>query len=298
VFQTIDLKDRAPNVIAAFMLETTQGPVLFETGPESRYANLLEGIQALGYHPRQIRHVFVTHIHLDHAGAAWRFAEHGATVYVHPKGAPHLMDPSKLWNSASRIYGDQMEVLWGQMGYVPEAQVRVLQDGEAVQIGDQEIIAHDTPGHANHHHAYQVGSELIAGDVGGIQIGKGPMMPPCPPPEIHIEAWQQSLAKLKALNLKRIYLTHFGGFDDVNPRLEALGLKLHDWADWVKQAMLAGKSYEQMVPEFRVFVESDLRAAGMNDREVLEYELADPSWMSVQGLMRYWSKHHPEEVRV
>ena len=294
MFETIDLQDRAPNVIAAFVLRTLEGPVLFETGPESRYANLVEGIRALGYQPEQFRHVFVTHIHLDHAGAAWRFAEHGAAIYVHPKGAPHLIDPSKLWNSAARIYGDQMEALWGRMGHVPEAQVRILHDREKVHIGEREIVVHETPGHANHHHAYQVGNELIAGDVGGIQIGKGPMMPPCPPPEINIEAWQQSLLKLKALNLQRIYLTHFGGFDRVNERLEALEEKLLQWAQWVKQAMLAGQTYEQMVPEFKAYVEGDLRAAGMGDKEVLEYELADPSWMSVQGLMRYWSKHHPE----
>jgi glyoxylase-like metal-dependent hydrolase (beta-lactamase superfamily II) len=291
---TIDLQDRAPNVIAAFVLNTAGGPVLFETGPEARYANLVQGLKALGHTPQHIRQVFVTHIHLDHAGAAWRLAEHGATIYVHPKGAPHLIDPSKLWHSASRIYGDQMEGLWGKMGMVPESQVRVLQDGDKVRVGDTDIIAIETPGHANHHHAYQIGSQLIAGDVGGIQIGKGPMMPPCPPPEVHLESWRTSLGKLRALNLSRIYLTHFGGFGQVNARLDALEAKLLEWAGWVKQALLAGQTYEQMVPAFKAYVEADLRAAGMSDSEVQEYELADPSWMSVQGLMRYWTKHHPE----
>ncbi|MBO1436105.1 MBL fold metallo-hydrolase [Meiothermus sp. CFH 77666] len=292
----LDLHDRAPRVIASFLLETQAGPVLFETGPESRFSVLLDGLNTLGYAASDVRHVFVTHIHLDHAGAAWRMAERGATIYVHPKGAPHLVDPSKLWASATRIYGDQMEALWGQMGYVPEGQIEILQDGDTVQVGEATIQALETPGHAYHHHAFLIGDELIGGDVTGVKIGRGPVLPPCPPPEIHIETWLASLAKIRALNPRKLYLTHFGETEDVGPHLSALEAKLLEWADWMKERLKAGKTREQIVPEFEAYVAANLRAAGLSDEEVQEYEFADPSWMSVDGLVRYWNKHHPEEV--
>nr|WP_243454870.1 MBL fold metallo-hydrolase [Meiothermus sp. CFH 77666] len=290
------MHDRAPRVIASFLLETQAGPVLFETGPESRFSVLLDGLNTLGYAASDVRHVFVTHIHLDHAGAAWRMAERGATIYVHPKGAPHLVDPSKLWASATRIYGDQMEALWGQMGYVPEGQIEILQDGDTVQVGEATIQALETPGHAYHHHAFLIGDELIGGDVTGVKIGRGPVLPPCPPPEIHIETWLASLAKIRALNPRKLYLTHFGETEDVGPHLSALEAKLLEWADWMKERLKAGKTREQIVPEFEAYVAANLRAAGLSDEEVQEYEFADPSWMSVDGLVRYWNKHHPEEV--
>ena len=296
VIHILDLHDRAPRVIASFVLETKEGPVLFGTGPESRFSVLLDGLNALGYAAPDVKHVFVTHIHLDHAGAAWRMAERGATIYVHPKGAPHLVDPSRLWASASRIYGDQMETLWGQMGHVPEGQIEVVQDGQVIQIGEVRIQALETPGHAYHHHAYLIGDVLMGGDVTGVKTGRGPVLPPCPPPEIHIELWRESLARLRQLNLRQIYLTHFGLVEDVGPHLDALEVRLLEWADWIKQKLKSGLTREQMVLEFEAHVAATLRAAGLSQEEVQEYELADPSWMSVDGLVRYWNKHHPEEV--
>jgi len=296
VIHTIDLHDRAPRVIASFLLETSQGPVLFETGPESRFSVLLDGLNSLGYAASDIKHVFVTHIHLDHAGAAWRFAELGSSIYVHPKGAPHLIDPSKLWASAARIYGEKMEELWGQMGYVPEGQVEILQDGDTVKVGEAVVQALETPGHANHHHAFLIGNVLIGGDVTGVKIGRGPVLPPCPPPEIHIETWLQSIARIRALKLDKIYLTHFGQTENVGPHLDALEAKLVEWANWMKSRLKAGLIREQIVLEFEAHVAASLRAAGLSEEEVQEYEFADPSWMSVDGLVRYWNKHHPEEV--
>ena len=296
VIHILDLHDRAPRVIASFVLETKEGPVLFGTGPESRFSVLLDGLNALGYAAPDVKHVFVTHIHLDHAGAAWRMAERGATIYVHPKGAPHLVDPSRLWASASRIYGEQMETLWGQMGHVPEGQIEVVQDGQVIQIGEVRIQALETPGHAYHHHAYLIGDVLMGGDVTGVKIGRGPVLPPCPPPEIHIELWRESLARLRQLNLRQIYLTYFGLVEDVGPHLDALEVRLLEWADWIKQKLKSGLTREQMVLEFEAHVAATLRAAGLSQEEVQEYELADPSWMSVDGLVRYWNKHHPEEV--
>jgi glyoxylase-like metal-dependent hydrolase (beta-lactamase superfamily II) len=270
--------------------------VLFETGPESRFSVLLDGLNTLGYAASEVKQVFVTHIHLDHAGAAWRFAELGARIYVHPRGAPHLIDPSKLWGSATRIYGDKMEELWGQMGFVPESQIEILQDGDTVALGDLSVRAIETPGHANHHHAFLLGDILFGGDVTGVKIGRGPVLPPCAPPEIHLEAWRESIAKIRALQPSSIYLTHFGPAGEVGTHLDALEARLLEWADWIKARLKAGQTREQIIPAFEAYVAAGLRAAGLSEEEVQEYEFADPSWMSVDGLVRYWNKHHPEEV--
>ena len=141
--KVLDLRFQgAERVIASFLLDSGEGPVLVETGPESCYPRLVEALRAEGVAPEEVRHVFVTHIHLDHAGAAWRLAELGATVYVHPRGAPHLVDPSRLLASAERIYGDQLKALWGEVRGIPEERVRLLADGEVVALGGLEVQLH------------------------------------------------------------------------------------------------------------------------------------------------------------
>jgi Zn-dependent hydrolases, including glyoxylases len=140
VVKVLDLRFQgAERVIASFLLESKEGPILIETGPASAYARLVAALEEAGYAPEEVRHVFVTHIHLDHAGAAWRLAEGGATVYVHPKGAPHLVDPSRLLESARRIYGEMLKPLWGELRGIPEARVRALGDGEVVEVGAQNV---------------------------------------------------------------------------------------------------------------------------------------------------------------
>src|ERR1041385_963310 len=143
-----------PGIIASTLLETNEGPVLFDTGPESTFANIAAALPQCGAGPRDVRHVVLSHIHFDHAGAAWRFAELGATIYVHPRGAPHLIDPAKLVASATRLYGDDMERLWGKFSAIDAARVRVLEHNDVVRVAPFEIGAIATPGHASHHHVY------------------------------------------------------------------------------------------------------------------------------------------------
>ena len=143
-----------PGIIAATALETDEGPVLFDTGPESTFDNIASALSKIGAAPRDVRHVFLSHIHFDHAGAAWRFAELGATIYVHPRGAPHLIHPEKLIASATRLYGDQMDRLWGKISAITPERVRVLEDGDVVRLEPFQIRAIATPGHASHHHIY------------------------------------------------------------------------------------------------------------------------------------------------
>src|SRR6476660_5500832 len=188
-----------PGIVAATALETNDGIALFDTGPESTFDNVAAGIGKIGFAPQDVRHVFLSHIHFDHAGAAWRFAQLGATIYVHPRGAPHLINPEKLIASATRTFGDDMARLWGRIAPVPEHRVRILEDNDVVRLDSIEVRAIATPGHASHHHIYIWDDNLFGGDIAGVRIGAGPPIPPFVPPELHIESWLESIQKIRAL---------------------------------------------------------------------------------------------------
>ena len=191
-------------------LEIDNGLALFDTGPESTFENVAAELRKVGFDAKDVRHVFLSHIHFDHAGAAWRFAEFGATIYVHPRGAPHLIDPTKVAASATRIFGDDMQKLWGRIEPIPDQSVRVLQNAEVVRVGTLEVRAIETPGHASHHYVYQWEDNLFGGDIAGVRIGNGPPIPPFVPPELHIESWLDSIARMRAVNPAKLYLPHFG----------------------------------------------------------------------------------------
>src|SRR4051812_29424094 len=165
-------------IIASIAVETSDGVVLFDCGPESTFENISAELRKIGFAPADVAHVFLSHIHFDHAGAAWRFAELGATVYVHPRGAPHLLDPTRLVESATRIFGEQMEKLWGRIAPVPAERLRVLNDGDVVRVAEFEIRAIATPGHATHHHVYHWDDIVFGGDVAGVRLGNGAPIPP------------------------------------------------------------------------------------------------------------------------
>ncbi|MDQ6655974.1 MAG: MBL fold metallo-hydrolase, partial [Verrucomicrobiota bacterium] len=150
-------------IIAATAVESGDGLVLFDTGPESTFENVRAELTRLGAQINDVRHVFLSHIHFDHAGAAWRFAESGATIYVHPRGAPHLIDPSKVVASATRIFGGDMQKLWGEIAPISEGSVRILEDMDVVRVGSLQVRAIATPGHASHHHIYQWDDHVFGG---------------------------------------------------------------------------------------------------------------------------------------
>ena len=284
-------------IIAATAVETDDGLMLFDTGPESTFVNLTEELHRAGFAAENVRHVFLSHIHFDHAGAAWRFAKLGATIYVHPRGAPHLIDPSRLIDSATRIYGGEMEKLWGQFAPIAEQRVRVLQDMDVVRVGPLEVRALETPGHASHHHVYQWDDNVFGGDVAGVRLGGGPPVPPFVPPELHIESWQESIAKIRALDAKKLYLPHFGPVaGSISGHFDALSERIDRWAVWFRDRIQAGHDQEQMLPAFAEYVADDLRKNGATEDEIRDYECADPSFMAVSGAVRYWRKHHPEEL--
>lgn len=276
--------------IAAFLVETSEGPVLIETGPHSVNGNLEKEVQRCGYELSDIKHVFITHIHFDHAGGAWALAQQGATIYLHPFGKRHLGEPSKLYASAKRIYQDKMETLWGRMEAIEEEKLVTLEHGESVTIGDSTFVAHHTPGHAVHHIAWQLGKNLFAGDVAGVKINRGIVVPPCPPPDINIEDWIASISLIHTLDIDAMYLTHFNKITDISTHLDALETVLWDWANWMKPHFDNGTNQQEVVPKFMEYTKQQLLNHGLTEAEVAQYEAANPSWMSVAGLMRYWKK--------
>lgn len=293
MIRTIDLHFKKPETIASYLIESEDGPSLVETGPDSTFPNLVKKLAGYGYHPADIRNVFLTHIHLDHAGAAWQFAKLGATVLVHEKGAPHMADPSKLLASARRIYGDQMHSLWGNLEPIDGQRLRIVHHGEVVTLGDVTLKAFYTPGHAQHHIAWQCGDGVFTGDVGGVRIRNNVVVPPCPPPDINLEDWHKSVDLLRSLKPASLYLTHFGMIGDVQHHLDELEQNLDDYARFILAELNAGRKDEGLMASFEQYLNDNLRQQGLNREELQLYEIADPAWMSVTGLSRYWRKFHP-----
>jgi glyoxylase-like metal-dependent hydrolase (beta-lactamase superfamily II) len=289
---TLDLNfQNVPQAIASYLLETSAGPVLIETGPGSTLDTLIARLAEHGYRPGDVRHVFVSHIHLDHAGAAGWWANQGAQIYVHEVGAPHLIDPSRLLASAQRIYGELMDSLWGEIVPAPAARVTDLRDEETVQIGDLTFTVLDTPGHAYHHHVICLGSIAFTGDAAGVHIpGSRFVALPAPPPEFNLEAWQQTIDRLSARNFSAIYPTHFGRIEDVAGHLESLRALLEQAAAFVRERLEAGMKRDELVTAYLAWNEKRAQAAGVTEQLARRYELANPNFMSVDGIMRYWRR--------
>jgi glyoxylase-like metal-dependent hydrolase (beta-lactamase superfamily II) len=276
--------------IAAFLVETSVGPVLVETGPHSVNGNLEKAVNDCGYQLSDIKHVFITHIHFDHAGGAWALAKTGATIYLHPFGKRHLGEPTKLYASAKRIYKDKMETLWGRMEAIDDEKLVTVEHGETITVGDTAFVSWHTPGHAVHHIAWQVGKDLFSGDVAGVKIGNGMVVPPCPPPDINIEDWLTSIQLIRGLDITGMYLTHFDKVTNISAHLDALETILWDWANWIKPHFENGTDQAEVVPQFMAYTKKQLADFGLSESAIAQYEAANPSWMSVAGLMRYWYK--------
>ncbi len=291
IIHTLDLKFLGQDDTIASNLIIVDGEIaLVETGPYSTFEALKSEVKRLGYDLKDIKKVFLTHIHFDHAGAAWALAELGATIYVHPVGEKHLMAPSKLYNSAKMIYGDKMDYLWGKMENIAPERLYPTAHGEKIALGNGTITAWHTPGHANHHIVWQVGDDLFAGDVAGCKINGGIVVPPCPPPDIDIEAWVESINLIKKLGVKRLYLTHFGTITGIQKHLNQLEKRLLRWSNWMRPRYEQGMTAAEVTPQYQAFVEKELTRYGIVGQQLARYESANPAWMSVAGLMRYWHK--------
>jgi glyoxylase-like metal-dependent hydrolase (beta-lactamase superfamily II) len=240
-----------PRVIGAWRV----GDVLIDPGPGSALGALLPALEA---DPPRV--IALTHIHLDHAGAAGALARRfpDAELWVHERGAPHLIDPSRLLDSAARLYGDDMQRLWGEVLPVAGERLRVLRGGE--RIGPFSVAY--TPGHASHHVSYlhTPSGRAFTGDVAGVRIGDGPVLAPTPPPDIDLEAWRASLRTIEAWQPSSIAVTHFGAFEDVREQLAALRVHLDevealasvgdeaDFVERVRARVRGNSSYGQALP--------------------------------------------------
>lgn len=280
--------------IASYFIESTEGPILIETGPFSTIKKLEAGLSSYGYRIEDVRHVFITHIHLDHAGAAWHFAKNGANIYLHPKGEAHMHDPSRLMESARRIYKNDMDRLWGEMQGIDQSRLKTVDHGTSTTIGNITIKSHHTPGHAKHHIAWQLENEIFCGDVAGVKIGQGPVVPPCPPPDINIEDWISSIDLICGLQPEKLHLTHFGAITNVQQHFDDLKSILEDWSLWIKKKWQQGLTPEEITPLFSEYTADQLKSKGVSDHGIKQYEAANPSWMSVAGLIRYWVKKSTE----
>jgi glyoxylase-like metal-dependent hydrolase (beta-lactamase superfamily II) len=274
--QIIDLMHvGTPRVIGCWHV----GDVLVDPGPSTGLPALLN---ALGedYTPRAL---LLTHIHLDHAGASGTLARRWPEleVYVHERGAPHMIDPSKLIDSATRLYGDDMERLWGEFIAVPEERLHVLKGGETLSFEAGRFAVAYTPGHASHHVSYLHDGTAFVGDVGGVQITPSSLViPPTPPPDINVEAWHESIELVRSWRPERLAMTHFGAAENVDDHLDEVGRRLDSWA------ALARDSEQQA---FMDSIHEEI-AAGSGPDAAGAYEEAAPADQLYMGLERYWRK--------
>ena len=278
--------------IASFLVEAPEGYILIESGPATSQKVLERKIQELGIELEAIQHVLITHIHLDHSGGAGYWAKRGAKIYVHPKGARHLINPERLLASAARIYLDRMEELWGQTLPIDSENVVEMAEG-TYQIGGLEVEALETPGHATHHLAFRIEDSIFTGDVGACRMpGSQFISIPGPPPEFNLEFWLESLKKIKALKPKTLYLTHFGEVSDAMFHLEQLEVRLKACVQFVQEN--SDLDAEDLAKHYQAWDLHQAEQSGVPGELYESYEKANPSFMSSQGIARYLRKKQDE----
>jgi glyoxylase-like metal-dependent hydrolase (beta-lactamase superfamily II) len=271
-----------PRVIGAYLLETSDGPALFDCGPASSVPALEERLAEHALSLTDVRHLLLSHIHLDHGGGAGVLVRNYPHLQVHVSeiGAPHVVDPSRLERSARRLYGDAFDTLWGELAPVPEANVHVV--GERV-VG---LDCFPSPGHASHHVCYQdEEGTLYAGDAAGVRIQPGRhILPVTPPPDVDVDAWHRTIDDIEAHRPKRLALAHFGVVEEPGEHLARLRVQLDLWAARVRDG--AGEK------EFVAAARADLAA---DESDLAAWEKAAPLWQSHAGLRRYWDKRREAE---
>lgn len=290
---TLDLHFQdTPGLIASYLLEANGAMALVETGPGSTLAALRAAIRARGFDEADIRHVFVTHIHLDHAGAAGWWAARGAHVFCHPNARRHLVDPSRLLASARLVYGSETDRLWGGMVPAPEDRVIALEDGETVHVGPIEITALDTPGHARHHHAFVCNGICFTGDAAGVRLEASPYQSvTSAPPQFDPPAYRHTLDRLLDGDFHTLYLTHYGAVTDVERHLRAYRARVDEVYQrvcrWAAQGLDA-----RAIQENHSEAERTLAAGlGVDDELWRRYELANGTGMGADGIRLFVEKH-------
>jgi glyoxylase-like metal-dependent hydrolase (beta-lactamase superfamily II) len=284
-----------PGIIATAVLQSAGGVALVDPGPSKTLGALERALSEKGIAVGDVRQLLLTHIHLDHAGATGSLlkANPAIEVFVHERGAPHMIDPRRLLASATRLYGGDMDRLWGEFLPVPADRVRVLAGGETIEAGGRELRVEYTPGHASHHVSYFDPSGRVAfvGDTAGIRRSGGAyVMPPTPPPDIDLDAWRSSADRILAWDPDTLFLTHFGPFHGARTHFQQLFERLASWSRFVRQ-LLADAGLDDAARERR-FVEEGLHELKrtVGEEEAAQYGRAGRLDYSWQGLARYWAK--------
>jgi glyoxylase-like metal-dependent hydrolase (beta-lactamase superfamily II) len=292
-------------VVNAYLLASPDELALIETGPTSTLPALRAGIQAAGFDPAQLTKILVSHIHLDHSGGAGAIVREqpDVKVFVHPIGAPHLIDPARLVSSAGRLYGDRMDDLWGEVVPVPKYRVVPLSDGETLEAAGHVLSVLFTPGHAAHHVAYWDPDRgaVFSGDVGGVRMpGASYALPPAPPPDLAPADWLDSTERLRQAGPRRLYLTHGGPFDDVGDHLDQLMPNLDEVEAICRGAMQAGADDETVTGLIQQNTERRIGPAASDDPGIVQrYGWASPSFLSALGFRRLLARRGdvPEPAR-
>lgn len=290
--KVVDLRfQNIPGIIAAFVVEGPGGVILVETGPESTRENLLAGLLDCGLVPEDLAGVFVTHVHLDHSGAAGWFAARGIPVHVHERGARHLIDPARLVASAREVYGDRFDTLWGGMVPAPSGRVHPLSDGAVVEIAGLKVEAIETPGHAYHHHAFRIGEAVFAGDAAGVRLGVNPYTSvTSAPPQFDLPYTLASLAKLDSFSPAELYLTHFGSVPDPSAHLAAYGEAVELNAAFIRQRMEEKWDRPSLQVAYEAF-QFEQAFRHQLPRELWDrYEAINGTAMCAEGMLQYWEK--------
>ena len=283
-----------PHSIAAALLESNGHRTIIDPGPESTLAILREQLESHGLSVADLDAILVTHIHLDHAGATGSLVRENPrlAVYVHSKGAPHLVDPSKLLASASRLWGDRLTPLFGNTLPVPPENLRVLEGGEDIPLGDTTIHVEYTPGHASHHVSYFDDSNRVAfiGDTGGIHIDNGPfILPATPPPDIDLEIWDKSFATILGRKPTRLFLTHFGYSEDPAKDLSGFRERLHRWCALAEEVLRTEPNDDAALTTFVEKCRGEMEAT-LGKIEAEHHAFTGGLDLSFLGLARYLRK--------
>jgi glyoxylase-like metal-dependent hydrolase (beta-lactamase superfamily II) len=291
----VDLKFRgSPNVIATAVVSDAGGVALIDPGPASCLESLELGLNGLGIRLADVTHILLTHVHLDHAGATGTLVRRHPSlkVFVHERGAPHLIDPAKLVRSATRLWGDQTPVLWGEVAPVRAANIVTLQGADdRIETAGRVFEVAYTPGHASHHISFLDRSSGVAfvGDVAGIRIRGDYVRPPTPPPDIDVELWIESAARVEAWDPATMFLTHFGPSDHVRPHLQSLVENLRASAEWVRASLAESGSDEERAQRYAEYVNRELERH-LTEQQILPHHVGAPFEVSWLGLARYWRK--------
>jgi glyoxylase-like metal-dependent hydrolase (beta-lactamase superfamily II) len=231
-----------PKSIAAALLESDDHRAIIDPGPESTLATLREQLSAHGVSVADLDAILLTHIHLDHAGATGTLVRENPRliVYVHSKGAQHMVDPTKLLNSAGRLWGDELKILFGETLPVPQENLRIVEGGETLALGKRKLDIVYTPGHASHHVSYfdDTNGVVFVGDTAGIRIDNGPyVLPATPPPDIDLTLWDQSFAAILDRQPARLFLTHYGFSENPQAHLAQFRERLYHWCEVAEEAL-------------------------------------------------------------